>query len=120
MGALEHEVLAQLWTMPEGGTPADVLDAMGSTLAYTTVMTILTRLWEKGLVDRKRSGRAYVYQPRLTEAELAAQRMRQTLIAAKDRSGALSRFVAGLSKREAQTLRELLEESAPRARRKSR
>lgn len=117
MGALEREVLAQLWTMPEGGTPADVLEAMDSDLAYTTVMTILTRLWQKGLVARRRRGRAYVYRPKLTEAELAAERMRETLAAASDPKAALGRFVHGLSSRETRALRSLLDEAARSRRR---
>ncbi len=46
----------------------EVVDALsGETeLAYTTVMTIMSRLAEKGLLDRKPSGRAYVYAPRLS------------------------------------------------------
>lgn len=117
-GALEREVLAQLWTMPEGGTPGAVLEAMQSDLAYTTVMTILTRLWEKGLVSRRRKGRAYVYRPKLTEAELAAERMRETLAGASDPKAALSRFVHGLSSREARALRSLLDEATARSRRR--
>lgn len=116
-GALEREVLAQLWTMPEGGTPADVLEAMDSDLAYTTVMTILTRLWQKGLVTRRRRGRAYVYRPKLTEAEMAAERMRATLEAASDPKAALSRFVHTLTSRETRALRSLLDE-ATRSRRR--
>ena len=109
MGALEHEVLSELWALGEPATPAVVLDALGTGLAYTTVMTILTRLWEKGLVTRTRSGRAYAYTPAVTEAELTARRMRATLVAASDQKAALSRFVGSLSAREARTLRALLE-----------
>jgi len=109
MGALEHDVLSELWALGEPATPAVVLDALGTGLAYTTVMTILTRLWEKGLVTRKRSGRAYAYSPAVTEAELTARRMRSTLAAASDQKAALSRFVGSLSAREARTLRTLLE-----------
>ena len=109
MGALEHEVLIQLWGMPNGGTPGEVLDALGGSLAYTTVMTILTRLWQKGLVDRVRSGRAYVYTPNVSEAELAAHRMRESMVGASNRRQVLTHFVDTLSAREARTLRALLE-----------
>ncbi len=113
MGALEHEVLSELWALGEPATPATVLDALGSELAYTTVMTILTRLWQKGLVTRKRSGRAFAYSPALTEAELTAQRMLATLENASDQNAALSRFVGSLSAREARTLRALLDGATP-------
>lgn len=111
MGALEHEVLSELWALGKPATPAVVLDALATDLAYTTVMTILTRLWQKGLVTRKRSGRAYAYTPSLSEAELTARRMRTTLAAASDQKAALGRFVGSLSAREARTLRTLLEDS---------
>jgi predicted transcriptional regulator len=111
MGALEHEVLSELWSLGEPATPADVLDALQTNLAYTTIMTILSRLWEKGLVTRKRRGRAYAYSPVLTEAELTAQRMRETLAAASDQKAALSRFVGSLSARETRSLRALLGDS---------
>lgn len=108
MGALEAEVLAHLWAAPGPMTPGEVLDAMGDDLAYTTVMTILARLWKKGLAERTRIGRAYAYRPKVTEAELTARRMRATLDRASDREAALSRFVGTLSKRDERALRRML------------
>ncbi len=72
MGALEREVLAELWTLENPTTPAAVLQALGTNLAYTTVTTILTRLWRKGLVTREEHGRGYAYAPTLTEAKVPA------------------------------------------------
>lgn len=37
--------------------------------AYTTIMTLMLRLSEKGLLSRKARGRAYVYAPRMTRDE---------------------------------------------------
>lgn len=108
MGSLEAEVLAQLWARDDPATPADVLAAMETDLAYTTVMTILIRLWKKGLVERERRGRAYAYRPVVTEAELTANRMRAMLDRSRDREGALSRFVGSLPKREERALRRIL------------
>lgn len=110
MGALEDEVLAALWACDDGATPRDVLDRVGGDLAYTTVMTSLTRLWKKGLVERDRVGRAFVYRPKLTEADLAATRMQAQLQRAADREAALSRFVGTLSRKDERTLRKLLSE----------
>lgn len=108
MGALEAEVLEQLWGFGRPATPSDVLDGLDSDLAYTTIMTILTRLWEKGLVTREREGRAFAYLPVFSEAELAAQRMQELLDAAHDRRGALTKFVETLSARDARSLRAML------------
>ena len=73
MGSLEAEVLKFLWSQDHAATPGEVLEGLGSGLAYTTVMTILTRLWSKQLVFRDRDGRAYAYRPALSEAEFAAR-----------------------------------------------
>lgn len=47
----------------------DVVDRLERPLAYTTVMTTLDRLYKKGLLDRQKSERAFVYSPRLTRME---------------------------------------------------
>jgi predicted transcriptional regulator len=108
MGELEADILAQLWAAPDSMIPAEVRAAMGNTLAYTTVLTILTRLWQKGLVVRDHRGRAYAYSPAFSEAELAARRMRAALDRTRDREAALSRFVGTLSKRDERALRRVL------------
>lgn len=41
--------------------------------AYNTVQTVLNRLVERGLLERRREGNAYVYRPRLDEAEYLAR-----------------------------------------------
>ncbi len=110
MGALETAVLQQLWERPGGATPAEVRDALGAELAYSTVMTILTRLWGKGLVDREHRGRAYAYRALFSEADLAAKRMHDTLRSVKNRPAALSRFVGTLSRRDETALRRLLDD----------
>jgi predicted transcriptional regulator len=114
MGELEYEVLTQLWILESPATPAEVLEALDADLAYTTVMTILTRLADKGLVVRERRGRAYAYAPVVSEAELTAQRMHAVLEGSSDRRAALNGFVQSLSKRELTTLRSLLDENPRR------
>jgi predicted transcriptional regulator len=110
MGALEAEVLGVLWDHDRALTPGEVAEAMGGDLAYTTFMTILARLWKKGLVERERVGRAYAYRPMLSEADLAAKRMHDTLGATSDQRAVLSRFVSGLSRQDARRLRKILDD----------
>jgi len=86
-----------------------VLAALDENLAYTTINTILTRLFDKGLVRRARDGRVFRYEPALSEDELAAQRMHTELARTRDRAGALSQFVGTLSKRDARALRAIVE-----------
>lgn len=110
MGELEGDVLALLWASEAPLTPGEVLERLDAGIAYTTAMTILTRLWQKGLVERESRGRAYAYRPLVTEAELAAQRMQATLERTRDREGALSRFVSSLSKKDERALRSIVDE----------
>ena len=55
--------------------PGEVRDRVGGGLAYTTVVTILSRLHAKGILQRRKAGRAYVYAPVADEPGLAARRM---------------------------------------------
>jgi predicted transcriptional regulator len=107
-GELEAEVLAVLWHADEPQSPGQVRDALTAELAYTTVMTILTRLHDKGSVTRSRAGRAYVYSPAFEQAEVAASQMRSLLDRSDDREAILTRFVGILSTDEERTLAKLL------------
>ncbi|MGI8710706.1 MAG: BlaI/MecI/CopY family transcriptional regulator [Acidimicrobiales bacterium] len=109
-GALEHAVMAELWRAPEGLTVGEVRAALGTDLAYTTVMTILRRLWQKGSARREQRGRAFVYRSALTAADEAAERMHAAIGLVDDRQTALSRFVDGLSADDEVALRKILEE----------
>ena len=111
-GALSGEVLDVLRAAGRALTPWDVHDALSATdshpLAYTTVVTVLSRLHAQGLVDRFRSGRAYSYLAVVDESRLAAQRMRRVLDSQRDRDDVLASFVSDLSARDEEVLRRLL------------
>lgn len=107
-GSLESEVLATLWAAERPLTPAQVAEALGGELAYTTVQTTLTRLHAKGAVSREPVGRAHAYSPVLDDAGLAAHRMRQVLEGGGDRAAVLSRFLGALSPQDEATLTQLL------------
>ena len=110
-GELEGQVMAVLWDADAWLTPADVQDAITTPrrqLAYTTVMTILVRLHEKGMVQRQQSGRAFAYRPTESRDEYAAERMREMLDASGDRMQTLARFVDAMSTSEAAELRRAM------------
>ena len=109
-GELERRVLEALWSGDGGMTPRQVHDVVGAErdLAYTTVMTILVRLWQKGLATRARDGRAYRYAAVTSREELAADRMRQLLDNSADTNAALTHFVEGLDTKGRAQLRKLL------------
>ena len=110
MGSLESSVLEELWRSGDARTPAQVQAAIDGDLAYTTVMTILTRLWKKGQVTRSRIGRAYAYAPALPKAEFLAERMGGELERTLDHSAVLTQFVDKLSKTDTEALRAMLSE----------
>jgi predicted transcriptional regulator len=81
LGELEARVLEILW---EAAEPLSVRDVGAQlkrrpALAYTTVMTVLDRLHDKGFVSRAKEGRAFLYRPRIDRDVLFAERAVQAL-----------------------------------------
>lgn len=107
-GELEGQVLAALGQAPGAVTAGWVQERLGGTLAYTTVITILTRLHAKGAVARRRAGRSFEWTAIADEAGLAALRMRKVLDAEADREAVLARFLTSLTPGDEQVLRGLL------------
>lgn len=120
LGPLERRVMEQLWRHgPQ--TVAEILDRLNSVserkLAYTTVMTILVRLHEKGYASRTQTGRTYTYQAAMDEPMLAATVGRRELSRLIERYGAasLARFAEDLGNTGsplADRLRQLAEEGS--------
>jgi len=83
LGPLERAVMDTMW---RGGhlSVRDVQAQLANPAAYTTVMTTLDRLYKKGLVHRKRDGRAFLYTAALERHEL------ETMMTAGLLSGMLS------------------------------
>ena len=101
-----------LWDSDDWLTPRDVQDRVATPrqpLAYTTVMTILVRLFEKGMVERRSAGRAYEYWPVATRDQWAADRMHAIWAEAGDPSVALNRFVESIDSVQARQLRRALD-----------
>ena len=74
--------MAIVWRTPHPVTVRDVVDELGPPRpAYTTAMTIMSRLTEKRILRRRPVGKAYAYEARVTEAEFlkrsAQRRVRQ-------------------------------------------
>lgn len=109
-----------LWDAGRPLNAAEVRDYLTSSggvhqapMAYTTVVTTLTRLQQKGALRRERRGRAYRYTPTADNAGMAARRMAVLLDAAQDRETVLVRFVTDLSSHDEQVLRALLDRQTP-------
>jgi predicted transcriptional regulator len=107
-GELEAAVLEVLQRGGSALSPGEVRELVGGDLAYTTVVTILSRLHAKGVLDRHKSGRAYLYAPVADSPGLAARRMARVLDEEADREAVLARFVSSLSDRDEEMLRRML------------
>lgn len=111
-GELESAVLAALWAAPAPVTAAVVQEGVAGA-AYTTVLTILTRLCDKGLVTRRREGRSHVYAPVDDQAGVVAAGMHSLLDEGGDRAAVLARFVSDLSAEDEELLEHLLRGELP-------
>ena len=107
-GELEAAVLAVLQGAGAPLSPGEVRERIGGPLAYTTVVTILSRLHAKGVLERHKAGRAYLYSPVADEPGLAARRMARVLDGEADREAVLARFVSALSDSDEELLRRML------------
>jgi predicted transcriptional regulator len=107
-GELESSVKAVLWAAEGPLTATQVGERLQDELAYTTVLTILSRLHDKGQLTRQRAGRGHAYAPVRDEAEDTAARMVNLLERGSDRQAVLARFVSGLSAEDESLVQRLL------------
>jgi predicted transcriptional regulator len=102
-GSLQAEVMRAMWRLDEA-----TVDDVRATLprsrraAYTTIQTVMNRLLDRGLLDRKRRGKAFVYRARYPESELVARAIRERLkgASADARTPALLSLIEGLKEEE--------------------
>jgi len=80
LAPLELDCMNTLWPAGEA-TVREIRDRLAPRLprAYTTIMTIMDRLARKGVVTRRKSGRAYIYRPNLTAEQARTQAVGQVL-----------------------------------------
>jgi predicted transcriptional regulator len=104
LGDRELDVMAVLWEM-ESGTVTEVRDKLPADLAYTTVLTILRNLDEKGFVSHKAEGRAHRYFPRL--GRQAARRTVLSKLIDKLFHGSPEQLIAHLAEDHALTAKDL-------------
>jgi predicted transcriptional regulator len=106
-----------LWSSEDSLTVRQVLERMPPqrNLAYTTVMTVLSNLHRKGMVDREAAGRAYSYCPKLSRQGAAAAALREILDASNDPQSVLLHFAETASEEESTVLLDALARRAPQS-----
>ena len=108
-GSLELRVLEALWALDREASVRDVLDAFPAA-AYTTVMTTMERLSRKGVLARRKDGRAFLYRPvssrEAMESGLVARAI-EPLLRGASAQPILSCFVDEVSRHDERLLDEL-------------
>jgi predicted transcriptional regulator len=111
LGALEREVMGIVWREQDISV-RDMCERLGSGVAYTTVMTTMDRLFKKGLLTRRKVGRAFVYRAAATRHELEGAVASELVQSLLHRNGEeplpiLSSLVDAVSDRDRALLDEL-------------
>ena len=110
----ELEIMQVVWQKEPPVSRIEIEETIKGdhTLAATTILTLLTRLCEKGFLQMEKQGRANVYTPLVSQKEYLASECRSLLD--KLYGGSIKTFAnalcdSGISKDELKELRELLE-----------
>jgi predicted transcriptional regulator len=120
LGELERSLMDVLWDTNGALSANELRDRLAAhsaetgkkELATTTVLTVLSRLENKGFVTRDRGARPHVYRAVTSRAQHTAELMHEVLGSSGDREAALARFIGNVSADEAETLRQLLGNAA--------
>lgn len=108
MGELEDAVMTRVWKWNRPVTVREVLEDLQQerTIAYTTVMTVLDNLHQKGWVRREAEGRAYRYEAVSTRAAYAAALMNDAWSQSDNPAAALVAFFGMMSEEQRQALQD--------------
>jgi predicted transcriptional regulator len=109
LGSLERRVMETIWRRRRPTSVRDLLREFGGWPAYTTLMTTTDRLFKKGLLDRRREGRAFLYTPLVSDTEMRWRPTAALLEALlrMDPRPVLSFFVEAVSSQDRELLGEL-------------
>ncbi|MEV5170353.1 BlaI/MecI/CopY family transcriptional regulator [Streptomyces flaveolus] len=108
LGELEDAVMTRVWKWNRPVTVREVLEDLQQerSIAYTTVMTVLDNLHQKGWVRREAEGRAYRYEAVSTRAAYAAALMNDAWSQSDNPAAALVAFFGMMSEEQRQALRD--------------
>jgi predicted transcriptional regulator len=105
LGHLEIAVMEILWDRGESNVH-DVVARLSRPVAYTTAMTTVDRLFKKGLLDRRKSERAFLYSPRVSRRVWEHQRVGH-LVAQLSKESLISCLVDVVGEQNEDILEEL-------------
>ncbi|MEV2230364.1 BlaI/MecI/CopY family transcriptional regulator [Streptomyces phaeochromogenes] len=108
LGELEDAVMTRVWKWNRPVTVREVLEDLQQerSIAYTTVMTVLDNLHQKGWVRREAEGRAYRYEAVSTRAAYSAALMNEAWTQSDNPAAALVAFFGMMSPEQREALRD--------------
>ncbi|WP_329230136.1 MULTISPECIES: BlaI/MecI/CopY family transcriptional regulator [unclassified Streptomyces] len=115
LGELEDTVMTRVWQWNRPVTVREVLEDLQQerSIAYTTVMTVMDNLHQKGWVRREVDGRAYRYTAVSTRAAYAAALMNEAWSQSDNPAAALVAFFGMMSVEQREALRDAIRVVAP-------
>ncbi|WP_223832918.1 MULTISPECIES: BlaI/MecI/CopY family transcriptional regulator [Streptomyces] len=110
LGELEDSVMTRVWKWNRPVTVREVLEDLQEerSIAYTTVMTVLDNLHQKGWVRREAEGRAYRYEAVSTRAAYAAALMNEAWSRSDNPAAALVAFFGMMSAEQREALSDAM------------
>jgi len=109
LGDLEADIMELVW-QKDITSVREIYEILGMdrNIAYTTVMTVMGRLSDKGILQKERDGKQYLYKPAVTKEEFSQTMFTSVVSGFKADMGrqALSFFIESLTEDE-ETLNEL-------------
>ncbi|MEY9962070.1 putative transcriptional regulator [Streptacidiphilus sp. MAP12-16] len=115
LGELENEVMTRVWQWNRPVTVREVLEDLlrERELAYTTVMTVMDKLFQKGWLRREQEGRAFRYEPVSSREAYTAALMNDAWATSDNPAAALVHFFGMMSPEQQEALRDALRVAAP-------
>lgn len=115
LGELENAVMTRVWRWNRPVTVREVLLDLRTErdIAYTTVMTVLDKLYRKGWLRREREGRAYRYAPVSSREAYTASLMNDAWATSDNPAAALVHFFGMMSADQRAALRDALRVTGP-------
>jgi predicted transcriptional regulator len=111
LGPLEQEIISCVWKK-KVCTARDIFECLGQDreIAYNTVQTVMTRLVDKGLLNRKLQGKTHTYKPAVKKKNVLSSLVSQTMGGFTDQFGedALIALVDGLDEISEETRQKLI------------
>ncbi|MFQ5605695.1 MAG: BlaI/MecI/CopY family transcriptional regulator [bacterium] len=110
LGDLEADIMEIAWRKPEI-TVRQVTELLQSQrdIAYTTVMTVMSRLAEKGLLKKIKHGTAHIYQPTSSKEEFTRSTLKKVIneLLADFSAPAISQFLDSVEEADPEKMEEL-------------